>query len=160
MTVATDGERDLAALCARLVRRLRDVAPEDKLAATATNYLSRKRYLNPLRIKPVSGVPGTHTRCGYCSQDMLAGSECASSASANTCAMYQEFAATRKVDAGVARIVQCEGCGEGVVPEHGVCRRKRCHVRPANCIAGTPTAPDPDAYGVDSAVEANKKGGA
>lgn len=53
----TDGERDLAALCARLVRRLRDVAPEDKLAATATDYLSRKRYLNPLRIKPVSGVP-------------------------------------------------------------------------------------------------------
>ena len=52
----TDGERDLAALCARLVRRLRDVAPEDKLAATATDYLNRKRYLNPLRIKPLAGT--------------------------------------------------------------------------------------------------------
>lgn len=49
-----EGLRDLAALCARLVRRLREVAPEDKLAMTASDYLSNKRYLNPLRIKPAA----------------------------------------------------------------------------------------------------------
>lgn len=49
----TDGERDLAALCSRLIRRLREVAPSDKLASTATDYLNSKRYLNPLRIKPL-----------------------------------------------------------------------------------------------------------
>ena len=58
----TDGERDLAALCARLVRRLREVSPDDKLAATATDYLNQRRYLNPLRIKAMgaddaAGVP-------------------------------------------------------------------------------------------------------
>ena len=59
----TDGERDLAALCARLVRRLREVSPDDKLGATATDYLNQRRYLNPLRIKamgpaPANGVEG------------------------------------------------------------------------------------------------------
>lgn len=58
----TDGERDLAALCVRLVRRLREVSPDDKLGATATDYLNQRRYLNPLRIKamgpaPADGVP-------------------------------------------------------------------------------------------------------
>lgn len=58
----TDGERDLAALCVRLVRRLREVSPDDKLGATATDYLNQRRYLNPLRIKamgpaPAPGVP-------------------------------------------------------------------------------------------------------
>ena len=62
VTHPTDGERDLAALCARLVRRLREVSPDDKLAATATDYLNQRRYLNPLRIKamgpaPAPGVP-------------------------------------------------------------------------------------------------------
>lgn len=59
----TDGERDLAALCVRLVRRLREVSPDDKLGATATDYLNQRRYLNPLRIKamgpaPANGVEG------------------------------------------------------------------------------------------------------
>ena len=62
MLTPTDGERDLAALCCRLVRRLREVSPNDKLAATATDYLDRKRYLNPLRIKALTegahGVQG------------------------------------------------------------------------------------------------------
>ena len=61
MNTPTDGERDLAALCVRLVRRLREVSPDDKLAATATDYLNQHRYLNPLRItaleKVASGVP-------------------------------------------------------------------------------------------------------
>ena len=35
-----------------------------------------------------------------------------------------------------AEIVQCHGCGEGVVVAHGVCRRKRGHERPADCAAG------------------------
>ena len=50
----TDGERDLAALCVRMVRRLREVSPDDKLAATATDYLNQRRYLNPLRIKAMA----------------------------------------------------------------------------------------------------------
>ena len=55
----TDGERDLAALCVRLVRRLREVSPDDKLAATATDYLNQRRYLNPLRIKALEkAAPG------------------------------------------------------------------------------------------------------
>lgn len=63
MTTPTDGERDLAALCVRLVRRLREVSPDDKLGATATDYLNQRRYLNPLRIKamgpaPANGVEG------------------------------------------------------------------------------------------------------
>jgi hypothetical protein len=64
VTHPTDGERDLAALCVRLVRRLREVSPDDKLGATATDYLNQRRYLNPLRIKamgpaPADGVPVT-----------------------------------------------------------------------------------------------------
>lgn len=55
----TDGERDLAALCVRLVRRLREVSPDDKLGATATEYLGQRRYLNPLRIKALEkAAPG------------------------------------------------------------------------------------------------------
>ena len=54
-TTHDEGLRDLAALCARLVRRLREVEPDDKLAMTAADYLSSKRYLNPLRIKPAGG---------------------------------------------------------------------------------------------------------
>ena len=62
--VPTDGERDLAALCSRLVRRLREVSPDDKLAATATDYLNRRRYLNPLRIKALADVAATSTEPG------------------------------------------------------------------------------------------------
>ena len=58
MTTPTDGERDLAALCARLVRRLREVSPDDKLAATATDYLNQRRYLNPLRINALENKHG------------------------------------------------------------------------------------------------------
>lgn len=41
--------------------------------------------------------------------------------------------------ARIAAIVQCAGCGEGVVPAHGVCRRKRGHERPADCKAEPPS---------------------
>jgi hypothetical protein len=52
-----DGVRDLAALCARLVSRLRKASPGDTLADTAADYLKRKRYMNPLRIKPLYAAP-------------------------------------------------------------------------------------------------------
>jgi hypothetical protein len=49
-----------------------------------------------------AGVALPANRCGYCGQDMLPGSGCTTSASADKCAIYREFAATRKVDAGVS----------------------------------------------------------
>lgn len=39
------------------------------------------------------------TRCGYCGQDMIPGSECRTSTSASQCAMYQRYAATVQIDA-------------------------------------------------------------
>ncbi len=70
MTTPTDGERDLAALCVRLVRRLREVSPDDKLAATATEYLGQRRYLNPLRIKALEkAAPGVREHCPTCGAD-------------------------------------------------------------------------------------------
>lgn len=43
--------RELAALCGRLVLRLRKVAPDDDLAQRASDMLKEKRYLHPMRIK-------------------------------------------------------------------------------------------------------------
>jgi hypothetical protein len=58
----------------------------------------------------------------------------------------------------VARIVQCAGCGEGVVPGEGACRRKRGHERPTDCAHGVRVAhplTEPTDAEVDAALVAH-----
>lgn len=49
--------RELVALCSRLIMHLRRADPGDPLAGHALEYLHRRRYLSPLRIKPMGPAP-------------------------------------------------------------------------------------------------------
>lgn len=47
----------------------------------------------------VTGAPAPKANlCGYCGQDVIPGSECRTSASASACAMYEQHAATHKIE--------------------------------------------------------------